>query len=231
MSAYVDPWYPWVFSFTYTLLSSGLLCSFKGARIWGFISCLGWAHGTSSNKFVFFVVFFPMKLAWNCSIYSWKAQSKTSSCYIYTFFICVCVYFSFFSSSFTIVLVLVIKALHKHRYSIYKWVRLEEKIRRVTNCRQKTNCRLVLNGTYSFSKEKQDRCPFIMEGNRCNIEFQKKIYSILSTVAKAQFITVLTIEGWTWGMQSLIYILLCLFVRVCFALVYIECHLFYCIHR
>lgn len=52
--------------------------------------------------------------------------------------------FSFFSSSFTIVLVLVIKALHKHRYSIYKWVRLEEKIRRVTNCRQKTNCRLVL---------------------------------------------------------------------------------------
>lgn len=95
-------------------------------------------------------------------------------------------------------LVLVIKALHKHRYSIYKWVRLEEKIRRVTNCRQKTNCRLVLNGTYSFSKEKQDRRPFIMEGNRCNIEFQKKkIYSILSTVAKAQFITVLTIEGWT----------------------------------
>lgn len=146
-------------------------------------------------------------------------QRLLAAIYTHIYFICVCVYFSFFSSSFTIVLVLVIKALHKHRYSIYKWVRLEEKIRRVTNCRQKTNCRLVLNGTYSFSKEKQDRCPFIMEGNRCNIEFQKKkIYSILSTVAKAQFITVLTIEGWTWGMQSLIYILLCLFVRVCFAL-------------
>lgn len=69
----------------------------------------------------------------------------------------VCVYFSFFSSSFTIVLVLVIKALHEHRYSIYKWVRLEEKIRGVANCRKKPNCRLVLNGTYSFPAPRKSR--------------------------------------------------------------------------